>query len=512
MLKWGKKKENKEKYAMNPILIIRLDDYLTPQRSTLPYEDEREMTEDFLAFLDACLETAFYWKDGHHSRLDLRGVVVTPQEVEQALTERRRAENPKEDEDARKLQCQEFKKMSQYLRSRIAASRVQGMESRFLEIFKENCLTESEQFCLLLALAVEYDRKYERIYGYLQDNVGAKMPTVGLGLSLYHMINRKSALETHLKKRSFLWNLLEEPESWRPQESLLSYPMAVRREVLDWLWGDEARLAYSGPLERMAVWIPPVFKWEDMVLGPNQEMLLRQLKNRIAFRQQVMEQWGFGKKLPYGSGVSALFYGPPGTGKTMGAQVIAADLGLPLYRIDISRIASKYIGETEKNLNALFDEAGRRNIILFFDEADALFAKRSGISNSNDRYANMETGFLLQKIEDYQGITILASNYLDNIDEAFRRRIQYMIRFPFPDEKMRLKIWEKSFPKEAPLNDDICFSEYAGKYELSGSNIKEIALNSAYLAAAQGSEITEEHILKALEIQLEKMGISGKIR
>lgn len=496
---------------MNPVFIIRWEDYLSPQQSMLPYENEQEMTEEFLAFLDACLETAFYWKDGRHSRLDLRGVVVTPQEVEQALAERRRTEDRKEYEDAMELQRREFGKMSRHLKSRVTASKDQGIQFRFLELLEENCLTELEQFCLLLALAVEYDRKYERLYGYLQDNVGVKMPTVGLGLSLYHMINRESRPETHLKKSSFLWNLLEEPEFRRPQESLLSYPMTVRREVMDWLWGDEERLVYSGPLERLAVWIPPVFQWEDMVLGPNQEILLWQLKNRIAFRQQVMEQWGFGKKLPYGSGVSALFYGPPGTGKTMGAQIIAAELGLPLYRIDISRIASKYIGETEKNLNALFDEAGRRNIILFFDEADALFAKRSGISSSNDRYANMETGFLLQRIEQYEGITILATNYLDNIDQAFRRRIQYMIRFPFPDEEMRLKLWEKSFPKEAPLSDDICFSEYAVKYELSGSNIKEVALNSAYFAAARGSQITEEHIWKALEIQLEKMGISGKI-
>lgn len=497
---------------MNPVFIIQSDDYLAPQQSMLSYENESEMMEDFLAFLDACLETAFYWKDGCHSRLDLRGIVVTPQEVEQALTERRRTENRKEHGDAMELQRREFRKMSRHLKSRMAASKNREIQFRFLELLEKNCLTEAEQFCLLLALAVEYDRKYERLYGYLQDNVGVKMPTVGLGLSLYDMLSGEKIRNPYLKKSSFLWNLLEEPESRRPQESLLSYPMALRREVLDWLRGDEERLVYSGPLERLAVWIPPVFKWEDMVLGPNQEMLLCQLKNRIAFRKQVMEQWGFGKKLPYGSGVSALFYGPPGTGKTMGAQIIAADLGLPLYRIDISRIASKYIGETEKNLSALFDEAGRRNVILFFDEADALFAKRSGISSSNDRYANMETGFLLQKIEHYQGITILATNYLDNIDQAFRRRIQYMIRFPFPDEEMRLKLWEKSFPKEAPLSDDICFSEYALKYELSGSNIKEIALNSAYLAAAQGDPITEEHILKALEIQLEKMGISGKIR
>lgn len=172
--------------------------------------------------------------------------------------------------------------------------------------------------------------------------------------------------------------------------------------------------------------------------------------NHIKYKNKVNGEWGFDKKLPYGKGLSVLFYGPPGTGKTMAAQVIANELGLELYKVDLSQMVSKYIGETEKNLSELFNEAQYSNAILFFDEADALFSKRTEVSDSKDKYSNVETSYLLQKIEEYEGIAILASNYLVNFDDAFKRRIKFIINFQMPGPEMRYKLWRKMFPKEAP--------------------------------------------------------------
>ncbi len=489
--------------------LITYEEYFAPEHVQRPYLKEWEMTEELLCFLDACLETAFCWKENGFAGLELRGVVVTPQEAEEALNARHRRTRQLYQEAAPLMETQrrEFSKMEAHIKSRARLSKARGFSSRFWELIGRSRLMPVEQFCFLMALAVEYDRKYERLYGYLQDNVAAKLPTVGLGVSLYNFVSGKGRDAIRLRKAGAIWGLLEPPETLRPQESTLSLQMSVRGQVLGWLWGEDGELKDYGVLGQLAVQIPPAFGWDDIVLGVRQKKLLQQLKNRVMYQKTVMGQWGFEKKIAYGTGISALFYGPPGTGKTMGAQVIAADLKLPLYRIDISRIASKYIGETEKNLGLLFDEANRRNIILFFDEADTLFAKRSGISNSNDRYANMETGYLLQKIEEYKGIAILATNYLENIDSAFQRRIQYIIHFPFPDEAMRLQLWKKSFPENAPMEDDVDFSFYAKKYELSGSSIKETALNSAYLAAAQGESIHDSHIKQALEFYFEKMGI-----
>lgn len=489
--------------------LVIYEEYFMPEDIGVPYQKEREMTEDMLCFLDACLETAFTWKEEAISGLELKGVVITPREVEQALSARRLETKllNQERKPFFEAQRKEFARMREHIENRARLSAAQGVSLRFREIIEKNKLTPVEQFCFLLAVAVEYDRKYERLYGYLQDDVALKLPTTGLGISLYGLICGSGKDITYLGVNSAIWNLIEFPETMRPQESTLSFPMAVRIEILRWLMQHDEELADYGVLGKLAAHIPAVFGWEDIVLQTKQRELLLQLKNRIMHQKLVMEQWGFKSKFAYGTGVCALFYGPPGTGKTMGAQVIAADLKMPLYRIDVSKITSKYIGETEKNLGALFDEANRKNVILFFDEADTLFAKRSEISNSNDRYANMETGYLLQKIEEYKGVAILSTNYLENIDTAFRRRLQYIIRFPLPDEKMRLCLWEKSFPDKAPVEDGIDFSYFAKEYELSGSEIKETALNSAYLAAAQGENIDESHIQKALEFCYEKMGI-----
>ena len=199
------------------------------------------------------------------------------------------------------------------------------------------------------------------------------------------------------------------------------------------------------------------------------------------------------KKLSLGKGLNALFAGPPGTGKTMAAEVIAGELQLDLYKIDLSQVVSKYIGETEKNLDRIFTAAESANAILFFDEADALFGKRSEVKDSHDRYANIEIGYLLQKMEEYEGVAILATNLRQNLDEAFVRRMHFVVDFPFPDEEHRRRIWGVTFPREAPLGADIDFCALAREVRLAGGNIKNIALAAAFYAAADG-RVIHEHI------------------
>jgi SpoVK/Ycf46/Vps4 family AAA+-type ATPase len=204
--------------------------------------------------------------------------------------------------------------------------------------------------------------------------------------------------------------------------------------------------------------------------------------------------------------VNALFAGPSGTGKTMAAEVIAQELRLDLYKIDLSGVVSKYIGETEKNLNRIFRAAENANAILFFDEADALFGKRSAVHDSHDRYANIEISYLLQKMEEYEGLSILATNLHRNMDEAFIRRLTMMIVFPLPDESHRQRIWQTVWPPQTPLDETVDLADLAQRFKLTGGNIKNIALTAAYLAAAAGSVVQPEHLLQALRREYQKMG------
>ncbi|TBL76342.1 ATP-binding protein [Paenibacillus thalictri] len=258
-------------------------------------------------------------------------------------------------------------------------------------------------------------------------------------------------------------------------------------------------------LREKAVKINPTFIWDDLVLPADTIGLLRQACDRLRLRQTVMNDWGFERKLPYGRGISMLFTGPPGTGKTMSASVIAGDMQAELYRVDLSRVVSKYIGETEKNLSDIFDQAKLSGAILFFDEADALFGKRSEVKDAHDKYANMETSYLLQKMEEYDGLTILATNFSQNLDEAFTRRIQFIIKFPFPDAVQREQLWRTAFPREFPT-EDIDFAFMAEHFELTGGPIKNIVLTSAYLAAGEQSDVKMKHLMEAVMQEYKKTG------
>ena len=248
------------------------------------------------------------------------------------------------------------------------------------------------------------------------------------------------------------------------------------------------------------------YTWDDLVIADEERRQLQMICDQVRFRSVVGEKWGFYDKSAYGRGISALFYGTPGTGKTMAAHVLANELGLTLYRVDLSQMASKYIGETQKNISELFDKAKNTNAMLFFDEADAMFSKRTEVKDVHDKNANADTAHLLQRMEDYEGLVILATNYQQNIDEAFKRRIRFMIRFAFPDEAVRLTLWRTILPKGVPRDEEIDFAFLAKGFELPGSGIKEVLKNASYLAAAEERGLMNKDIEVALKLYFAKLG------
>ncbi len=256
-------------------------------------------------------------------------------------------------------------------------------------------------------------------------------------------------------------------------------------------------------LENLAQRIDPKARFEDIVLPPPELELLHQICSQVRNRSRVYEEWGFAARSSRGLGISALFHGESGTGKTMAAEVIANDLDLDLYRIDLSAVVSKYIGETEKNLRRLFDAAEYSGAILFFDEADALFGKRSEVKDSHDRYANIETNYLLQRIESYRGLAILATNFKAAFDTAFFRRLRFMVGFSFPGPAQRREIWQKTFPAETavgPLDH-----EWLAKLNLTGGLIHNVALGAAFLAAEAQTPVTMPLVIKAARTELKKL-------
>jgi ATPase family associated with various cellular activities (AAA) len=246
--------------------------------------------------------------------------------------------------------------------------------------------------------------------------------------------------------------------------------------------------------------------WDDLVLDQKRVGQLQDMCVQVRYRERVFSEWGLGRKVTSGRGITALFTGPPGTGKTLAATVISYELGLDLYRIDLSQVVSKYIGETEKNLARIFAEAETSNAVLLFDEADALFGKRTEIRDAHDRYANIETSYLLQRMEEYEGIAILASNLRQNMDEAFVRRLRVIVEFPFPDAASRLRIWSGHLATGAPLAEDIDLRLLAESLPISGGGIRNVVLSAAFLAAARGEPIGMRHLVGAAKAEFEKTG------
>lgn len=275
------------------------------------------------------------------------------------------------------------------------------------------------------------------------------------------------------------------------------------------LW-QTCRTAAREGMEQLARRIDTKADWELLVLPPEQKALLQQITGQVAHRSRVYENWGFRQQMNRGLGINALFAGESGTGKTMAAEVIANALELDLYRIDLSAVVSKYIGETEKNLHKLFDAAEDSGAILFFDEADALFGKRSEVKDSHDRYANIEINYLLQRMESYCGLAILATNMKSALDKAFVRRLRFIVDFPFPDIEQRKELWQKVFPSSTPVDEHLDF-EHLAKLNLTGGNIHNVALNAAFLAAQQPhGKVTMPLILNAARTESKKLGHTMK--
>ncbi|MGI5154078.1 ATP-binding protein [Microbispora sp. CA-102843] len=266
------------------------------------------------------------------------------------------------------------------------------------------------------------------------------------------------------------------------------------------------RLHSNRRLAELAVQITPHYTWHDIVLPDDQMAQLREIYDQVRHRNLVYDTWGFDGKLAMGKGLNVLFAGSPGTGKTMAADVLAHSLGLSLYKIDLSAVVSKYIGETEKNLARIFAEATTSNAILFFDEADALFGKRTQVRDAHDRYANVETSYLLQKMEEYDGMVVLATNLLKNMDEAFVRRLHVTVEFPVPGVADRRRIWEQIWPAAMPRDLDLDLDFLARRVEVAGGSIRNIALAGAFLAAADGGMVTMAHLLHATRREYQKMG------
>jgi AAA+ superfamily predicted ATPase len=266
-----------------------------------------------------------------------------------------------------------------------------------------------------------------------------------------------------------------------------------------------ARTQSTPILNDLARKIVPHYAWDDLILPEDPREQLREICAQMEHRHQVYETWGMGRKLAMGKGLMALFAGNSGTGKTMAADVIAGTLGLDLYKIDLSGVVSKYIGETEKNLASIFAEAETSNAILFFDEADALFGKRSEVKDAHDRYANIETAYLLQKMEEYSGIVVLATNLKMNLDEAFLRRLHFVVDFPMPEEEDRLRIWRTTIPELLPLAGDVDLAFMARQFKIAGGNIRNIVLAAAFLAAGEGEQVGMRHFIRSTRREYQKL-------
>jgi SpoVK/Ycf46/Vps4 family AAA+-type ATPase len=260
-------------------------------------------------------------------------------------------------------------------------------------------------------------------------------------------------------------------------------------------------------ISHLAERIEPVFNLEEVVLPPDRKQQLTEIVDHVRLAPRVLDEWKFGDQLPYGRGVAALFYGSSGTGKTMAAMGIARRLGIQLLRFDFSKVVSKYIGDTEKNIDRVFTDAQRSGAAILIDEADALLGKRSEVKDAHDRYANIEVAYLLQRMEAYEGLAILTTNMRQNLDPAFLRRLRFVVDFPRPDVEARQQIWRQCLPEGSHELDEAAFRLLARKIDLTGGHIRQITLRAAFLAAAAGEQIGLEHIVQAARAEFAKLGM-----
>ncbi len=371
------------------------------------------------------------------------------------------------------------------------------------EIVRTTGLTAAEALILVAAVAPHVDEKFDVLFAGLTDRPGATGLTGEVARTLVaRSFAGRIAAGSLFHRDSALVGLgllrLDPPENLAG--TVVADPELVRF-VLGLRAGTPATSA-DFPARPLTT----VHTLDDVVLPGSARARIDELKDRIANRDLVVGTWGYGRFHDNTTGLIALFHGAPGTGKTMTAAALARSTGLPAYLVDLSALVSKYIGETEKNLARVFDRCAREGSVLVFDEADAVFGRRTEVSDSHDRYANQEVSYLLSRVEQHPGVVILTSNLLSNIDEAFQRRIHVMVEFPEPGVGERMRLWRSVLPPDLPVVADIDFDALAERFPLSGAQIRDAGLEAAYLAAADGHRVTTPHLLAGIQRQFEKAG------
>lgn len=404
----------------------------------------------------------------------------------------------------------------------IPAPELQGLDSAYSDLVRKLRLGPEERFLLILAavphirpqlldMFMSRNQLTQQIYTEFGGRKGKShngfIPTGETVLFILagNDLKKRFQYQNLLDSTGVLFreNLLRLGEV-EPEESFLNGTLTISREVLDQITtGKVQKPAFNSEFPAQRLQTP--LSWEDLVLPEETWMQLRELEVWLKHKDFLMKEWKMSRILK--PGYKALFFGPPGTGKTLTAALLGKKMGVDVYRIDLSRLVSKYIGETEKNLSKVFDRAERQGWILFFDEADALFGKRTSVSDAHDRYANQEVSYLLQRIEDYDGLVILATNLKNNLDDAFMRRFQASIFFPMPQSEQRLILWEKGFPEQAKLEPKIDLPTIAASHELSGGGIVNVIQHSLLMALENEDKVIRlEDIREGIRREYQKVG------
>jgi ATPase family protein associated with various cellular activities (AAA)/winged helix domain-containing protein len=366
-------------------------------------------------------------------------------------------------------------------------------------------LTPAESVAVVAALAPEVDEKFDVLYARLSDRgdtaalTGEVLRTL-VGRSWEGRLRAADLLAPGGKLRGLR---LLQVDGAGP--TALGARAALNPELAAWLLGrhgQEPEFSPEFPAQRLRT----VHGIDDLILEPGLRQRLDEVLARIRLRQHVLAEWGLGAHHDNAEGYHVLLHGPPGTGKTMTAAVLGAESGLPVYRVDLSALVSKWIGETAKNLAHVFDRAEARGWLLFFDEADSIFGRRAEVTDARDRYANQEVSYLLQRLETFDGVSLLATNLPRNVDDAFLRRVHAHLEFAEPREADRARLWRAARPRELPLADDVDFDALAARFPMTGAEIRNALFDAAYRAGAAGEEVGAAHLHAAIHAEYEKAG------